>query len=242
MPDLVAYHLAITNRLLKAYWQSSRRSIWICFKLHKNSLDPDLFCLLHILLMLLFHLLPSRHCNWEGFCFVLFNTKFYQDCLKVPNVFFTGRIRFQTAHRPQEGLLTQGIQMSWVRSKYSASLRKGETTSELGRSSAHEEKRSTPQPSVDDQGKWSAGFWVWEKAAEPSDDGISQAKQLAEYCEDEPDQSVLWKEVWEGQGFISGKNIMRANSIINKSCFSLDLDLNFNVEIKWFFKKEVSLV
>lgn len=35
---------------------------------------------------------------------------------------------------------------------------------------------------------------------------------------------------------------MRANSIINKSCFSLDLDLNFNVEIKWFFKKEVSLV
>ena len=35
---------------------------------------------------------------------------------------------------------------------------------------------------------------------------------------------------------------MRANWIINKSCFSLDLDLSFNIEIRWFYEQKRSRV
>lgn len=146
-------------------------------------------------------------------------------------------ICFQTTHHPQEAITHTRYPDVSGNERIFSIFKEGQehfgTWQEL--SPLREE---TPHFSVDDQGKRSAGFRVWEKAAEPSADGLSQAKQLAGSCKGEPDQSVLWREVRGGQRFISGKSITRANCIINKSCFSLDLDLSFNVEIKWFYKKK----
>lgn len=108
----------------------------------------------------------SRNCNREGFCFVFFKLPSSIGIVwKCLNIFLLEWSSFKQPSTLRRGLLTQGIQMSWVRSKYSASLRKGESTLELGRSSAPL-REETPHFSVDDQGKCSAGFWVWEKAAE----------------------------------------------------------------------------
>lgn len=66
-----------------------------------------------------------------------------------------------------------------------------------------------------------------EEARQNNSSSAARTSQIRASCERKSD----------GQGFISGKNIMRANCIINKGCFFfLDLDLTFSVDSKWFFK------
>lgn len=156
----VVYCLAIKNRLLKTYWQNPRGSMW-------NYLFENLLLKFsRYRLIFLAQYFYYFTCYWVEtavgrylFCFV---TKFYQNCLKVPKHFLLEWYAFKATYHPQEGYSHKGIQMFWVKSKYSASLRKGRALWNLAEV---QPVKKTPHFSVDDQEKRSAGLWVWEKGS-----------------------------------------------------------------------------
>lgn len=135
MPAAVVYCLAIKNRLLKTYWQNPRGSMW-------NYLFEILLLKFSgYRLIWLAQYFYCFTCYWVetavGKISVLFCYQVLSELSESAWTFFL--LEWSAFKQPttlRRGLLTQGIQMFWVKSKYSASLRKGESTLELGRSAA----------------------------------------------------------------------------------------------------------
>lgn len=123
MLAIAAYCLAIKNRLLKTCWQSPSGSINLWIYLFYNLLKFSGYRLiLFAQYFLLCPLLSRRNFIWEGFCLIVFEvTKFYQNCLKVPE-----RLLLEWSAFQQPPTLRRGY---WH--KVSRCLREGETTQHL---------------------------------------------------------------------------------------------------------------